>query len=317
MGKATVPHTNGQGEKGKTMLKALASKQRQISSDLPFDEQIENLNSLIKNPPQNSRVVEITPEVAHYILENLNIGNRSLKKARIVQYAADMMSDNWSLTNATLAFGADGYLKDGQNRLTACVRANKPFMTHAIFGIKPDSFIHMDIGAKRSHADVFTIMGVPYPAHTGSVIRYIMAFENQLSSARSIKTTNDDLRNFYNSLDHQVLELGIRLAKVTNKSSTLPVAPLAALFYIAHSNGDMEKAKSFLKDLAANHGSGVRSPVRYLLETVVRIKMDNRNKLNTEVFSVLLGRAWNNYKVGKASVKKDMTVRSDDPMPAI
>ena len=211
LGKATVPHTNGQGEKGKTMLKVLASKQRQISSDIPVDEQIDNLNSLIKNPPQNSRIVEITPEVAHYILENLNIGNRSLKKARIVQYAADMVGNNWSLTNATLAFGADGYLKDGQNRLTACVRANKPFMTHAIFGIKPDSFIHMDIGAKRSHTDVFTIMGVPYPSHTGSVIRYIMAFDKQLSSARSIKTTNDDLRSFYNSLDHQVLELVVRM----------------------------------------------------------------------------------------------------------
>lgn len=317
MGKATVPHTNGQGEKGKTMLKALASKQRQISSDLPVDEQIDNLNSLIKNPPQNSRVVEITPEVAQYILENLNIGNRPLKKERIKDYAADMMKGNWSLTNATLAFGADGYLKDGQNRLTACVRSNKPFMTHAIFGIDPKSFVHMDIGAKRSHGDVFHIIGAKYPLHTGSVIRYIMAYDAGLTTTRNIRSNNDDLRSFYNSLDGDVLELGIRLAKVTNKSTTLPVAPLAALFYIASQNGDMEKAKSFLKDLSSNHGKGVRSPVPFLLTTIVKMKMENRNKLDREKFSILLIRSWNNYKIGKASVKKDMMVRSDDPLPVI
>ena len=51
----------------------LVSKQRQISSDMNVDEQIANLSSLISNPPQNSRVVQFSAELATYVLDNLNV----------------------------------------------------------------------------------------------------------------------------------------------------------------------------------------------------------------------------------------------------
>lgn len=64
------------------MLKVV-SKQRQLSAGISVEEQINNLSSLIKNPPQNSRVIEVSPKLAEYILENLNIGNRSKKVEKI------------------------------------------------------------------------------------------------------------------------------------------------------------------------------------------------------------------------------------------
>ena len=55
----------------------IASKQRQLIADMDTADQISTLRSLIKNPPQNSRVVQLSPELAKYVLEQLNIGNRS------------------------------------------------------------------------------------------------------------------------------------------------------------------------------------------------------------------------------------------------
>ena len=298
------------------MLK-MVSKQRQLSADLTAEEQVANLSSLIKNPPQNSRVIEVSPKLAEYVLENLNIGNRSKKVEKIKVYSNDMVSGNWSLTNATLAFGSDGYLKDGQNRLSACVRAGVPFKTHALFGIEPESFIHMDVGANRSNMDVFTIMGTPYPSMTGAVIRHIVAFRGCKANTKSVKMTNDELRNYYNTeINSAMLELSIKLAKITKKNTLIPVPPLAALFYIVSINGDLEKAKSFLDDLAAGVGT-VRSPVRKLLHTLTEIRVANRNKVMPDVMSILLGRTWINYKAGKQSTKSDMQINSASTMPKL
>lgn len=298
------------------MLKVV-SKQRQLSADISVEEQVINLSSLIKNPPQNSRVIEVSPKLAEYILENLNIGNRSKKVEKIKVYANDMVGGNWSLTNATLAFGSDGYLKDGQNRLSACVRAGVPFKTHAIFGIEPESFIHMDVGANRSNMDVFTIMGTPYPSMTGAVIRHIVAFKDCKANTKSVKMTNDELRNYYNTeINSAMLELSIKLAKITKKNTLIPVPPLAALFYIVSVNGDLEKAKSFLDDLAAGVGT-VRSPVRKLLHTLTEIRVANRNKVMPDVMSILLAITWINYKANKQSTKRDMQIDTASVMPKL
>jgi len=313
-----VPQQTDSGRKAMIPMLKMVSKQRQLSAGLTVEEQVANLSSLIKNPPQNSRVIEMSPKLAEYVLENLNIGNRSKKTEKIKVYANDILNGNWSLTNATLAFGSDGYLKDGQNRLSACVRAGKPFKTHAIFGIEPESFIHMDVGANRSHRDVFTIMGTPYPSVTGAVVRHIVAFKSQKASTKNVKMTNDDLRSYYNDeVNSSMLELAIKLAKITKKNTLIPVPPLAALFYIVSMEGNLEKAKSFLNDLAANYGKGVRSPVRKLLHTLTEIRVANRNKVMPDVMSILLARTWVNYKEGRASTKADMVIGADAAMPKL
>ena len=110
------------------------SNQRKLVASDDLDQQIATLNSLINNPPQNSRTVEIGPKLAEYILANINIGNRPKKVKKIAIYATDMLNDNWSLTGDAIKFGTDGHLKDGQNRLAACVRSGASFVTDARFG---------------------------------------------------------------------------------------------------------------------------------------------------------------------------------------
>ena len=160
------------------------SKKRRVSADMNIDEQKSSLSSLISNPPENTRIIEFSPKLASYVLENLNVNNRTKKKKNIRRYAKDMSSGNWSLTGDTIQFSKNGVLMNGQNRLFACVKAGVPFVTHVAFGIEASSRVHMDVGKVRNNHDLFHGEGVPYPLETGKGIRMIMAWKSGNTDAR-------------------------------------------------------------------------------------------------------------------------------------
>lgn len=300
------------------MMTNIISNQRRIAADLNIHDQVDNLKSLVKNPPQNSRVVEFSPELAAYILENLNLGNRPKKSRKIGQYATDMSSDNWTLTGESIKFGTDGMLKDGQNRLSACVRAGKPFTTHAVFGIDPTTFAHMDSGASRSNSDVFSIMGVPYPKDTGTAVRFILSFNNEKLTTQSLDMTNEEVKQYYlNSIDQDLLSECVKTAKVTNRQTQLTTAPLAAMHYIWVKAGYKDAADSFMKALQTGTGSGPRAPARYLLESIMRIRVSNRMKVDPATHNMLVIRAFTKHRLGRACTKSDMTIREGDGFPSM
>lgn len=294
----------------------MVSKQRRVSAEMDIDEQKNNLSSLIANPPQNSRVVEFSPELASYILENHNIGNRSVKPTHINRYAKSMSVDNWSLTGVPLLFSKDGILIDGQNRLSACVKANTPFMSHVVFGVDPDSHVHIDVGKVRNNADLFTKMGVNYPRETGMTLRMITAWSKGKTDARSHYMDLFEMRELYETrIDKTVLELCIKKAKSVHKNTGYPIPHLSSLMYFAWKQGHSEKVKQFMDDLTSGYGSGVRSPVRLLLSTVNRLRMDRFSVITTHMYGIMLLRTWQNYLDGKASKVSDMKVTLDDTLP--
>jgi len=316
---AQSPDKRTRGRKYRAMqnnnIAKIVSKQRQLVAGMELADQIATLDSLVNNPPQNSRVVQFSPELAEFILKEKNLGNRAQKVRQIRRYSEDMSHDNWSLTGQPIVFGNHGNLLDGQNRLAACVKANVPFTTHAVFGVEPKSFVHFDIGKNRNATDVFTIMGVKYARETGLVVRLFTAWQNGHAGSGNTLMSNDELRKAYNTMDTEMLELAIKKAKRVNEMTDYPVSHLATLFYCTAMNGDIELVKNFMDDMAARFGKGVRSPVRALLENVGRMKMDKTQKITSAMFSIMLARTWNNYKIGRASVKSDFNIRIDTPMP--
>ena len=297
-------------------LTSLTSKQREISTNLSFEEQIDNLKSLIKNSPQNSRVCEFGPELAEYILSNLNVNNRPRKVKKIIQYRRDMQNRNWSLTGETIKFGTDGFLKDGQNRLAACIQAQTPFTTHAIFGIDPATFHHMDTGKNRGADDVLAIMGVKNHAKIAMGIKYITAYE---AGNPSLKNTlsNQAVKDAYlNRMNTQLLQDSLAYARRVNRMAVnIPVGPLMAVHYLASSRGKREVVERFYEILMTGNGTA-KSPARFLLTTINKL-VSERQAITTEQYSIMLGRSWYNFKNGKSSTKADMHVTKDDRMMEI
>jgi hypothetical protein len=117
------------------------------------DEQktLDRIRHYIVTPPENSRVMTVTPTICPMLLE-YNISNRPKKDKKILEYANYTMAGEWMLTGDTIKFSDAGLLRDGQNRLMACIKAGVPFRTHIVFGIDDKAFDRLDQGKNRNGA---------------------------------------------------------------------------------------------------------------------------------------------------------------------
>ena len=277
-----------------------------------------SLKKHIAKPPKGSVIVTITPPVAAYTLNEINDTNRPFSATKVNNYSEDMQIRNWSLTGETIKFGADGQLKDGQHRLAACVRANTAFDTHAIFGIDPETFQHIDIGKKRDSADTLAIMGVQSYKRASTILRHIIGFEAGLTRPPKTGVSNDWIKSKYlTEIDHDLLQETILVANRIYKTTKWPVGVVGAFFYQAVQAGQREQIEQFLNDMGKGIGPKPRSPIPVMLETVMKLRHDHAFNLRSHHYSVLISRAFHKYKDGKSLNRADVHVKLTDKMVAI
>jgi len=278
---------------------------------------IYKLKSLIENPPETSLIMEITPNMAHYVINELNKNNRPVKPAHLVRYARDMANNNWGLTGETIKFGLDGLLKDGQNRLMACFKSGCSFKSHVVFGVKPETFHQMDVGATRDGTDMFHIMGVPNSKYVSGALKLIMAWENNHTYSRSAQD-NEVLKNYYeNKVDKDLIQRSIKAANNVFKIVKLQRNNLVALYYLASLGGNEVLVNKFFEDIKNGYGKNQRSPVPHMLRVFNKWNMDMTYILNRHDNALLLVRSWRNYKNNVNSKKSDFIMRRDDKLGEI
>jgi hypothetical protein len=294
-----------------------ASGERKIVPSGSFKDQLEILHSLIRDPPTNSRVMEFSPKLAEYVLAELNPSNRPTKPAKIKKYAQDLSTGMWGLTGDTVKFGADGFLKDGQNRLGACVRTGHSLTTHVVFGIDPKLFARMDIGKNRSGADVLFIAGVSYANHVAAAVRWLLILTSGDPSDRGAQFSNEELLAAYReTFDATRLEHSIQMALAVRRTCYHPVGPLAALHYL-FSERDAQKADAFFDEWATGRAKRIRAPSRYLQKRLVEIAAVSNNRVHENVRNALIIKAWNAYLAGRTVSKGDMQHAVSDTLPKI
>ena len=125
------------------------------------EDVIRRIEECIRNPPSGSLPFIISPPVAEHILRVYNIGNRPKKPGKINEYADDMLSDKWADTREPIIFSDKPVLRDGQNRLMACVRAGVPFLIQISFGMPDSAFNKMNQGKSRNSGDLLQIATSP------------------------------------------------------------------------------------------------------------------------------------------------------------
>lgn len=103
-------------------------------------------------------VETITPKMAEEYLKHNKI-NRALKDKRVTSYANDMKDDAWQLNGEAIRFNNSGDLIDGQHRLNAIIRANKPIQMVVMRGIN-DTVSVYDRGVNRNVTDSLILEGL-------------------------------------------------------------------------------------------------------------------------------------------------------------
>jgi hypothetical protein len=291
--------------------------ERKIKTSMPLGDQIATLGQLISNPPSNSRVIDFGPKLAEYVLTELNPHNRPMKPGKIKKYATDLSDGQWGLTGDTIKFGSDGFLKDGQNRLAACVRVGKPLTTHVVFGIQPELFARMDIGKNRTGGDVFAIAKINYAGHVAAAVRWLLILTGDDPSDRGAQFSNEELLTAYREkFDTERLEQSIIAALAVRKTCHHPVGPLAALHYL-FAEHDQKRADAFFDEWASGRAKKVRAPARSLQNRLVEISANSNNRVHENVRNGLIIKAWNAYVAGRTVTKAEMQHAISDKMPKI
>lgn len=113
----------------------------------------------------------ITPKQAEiYLRHNIN---RKIKPSRITKLIRDIRENNFHITNDIICFDKDGVLLNGQHRLTACVKANKPIKSFVGYGYTKNEQSCMDTGVSRSLYDVAILEGIDITRFEASIARFV------------------------------------------------------------------------------------------------------------------------------------------------
>jgi hypothetical protein len=240
-----------------------------------------------------------------------------MKTAKIKKYAVDLAEGKWGLTGDTIKFGSDGFLKDGQNRLAACVRVGKPFRTHVVFGIQPELFARMDIGKNRTGGDVFAIAKISYAGHVAAAVRWLLILTGSDPADRGAQFSNEELLIAYREkFDAERIEQSVLAALAVRKTCHHPVGPLAALHYL-FAEHDQKKADAFFDEWASGRAKKARAPARSLQNRLVEISASSNNRVHENVRNALIIKAWNAYVARRTVTKAEMQHAITDPMPKI
>lgn len=141
-----------------------------------------------------AEIIHLTPELAKELLKN-NIGNRRLKNAKD-HYATQMKNGSWKENGEPIIVDVNGFVKDGQHRLHACIQANHSFNIPLITGVDPNVMDTIDTGTNRSLSDVLELNGFKYASQTSAIIKVIMKHDQRKVASN---TSGDDRKKVTNS----------------------------------------------------------------------------------------------------------------------
>jgi hypothetical protein len=114
----------------------------------------------------------ITPDAAELLLDG-NVDNRKLREHRVRRYQASIEAGDWTLTGDAICDSPSGRLLNGQHRLSAIARANKPVQILVLRNCPESSFAAMDQGMARSVGDLFRSRHVQYANDCAACARFV------------------------------------------------------------------------------------------------------------------------------------------------
>ncbi len=271
--------------------------QKYLESKTEFRKQ---LGWLIKNPPEGSIQMTITPAMAEEMLV-YNTDNRPLSAATVKKYKGEIERGRWMQTGVPIIFSTTARLLDGQNRLNACVEAGKSFVNDVRFGITDEAFAFIDRGKTRTAADIFAIHGVPNYTQIASATRWVWQYDNNLMTGISSGwgyLNPDELYEFY--LLHQKMQAGIPICNAFTKSGLLPPSLALFLHYVC-ARKSCQQADEFYLDVALGVDRRRSASPEYKLHQLLVKNAANERKLHRIALSAVCINAWNAMRLGRKS----------------
>lgn len=267
---------------------------RYFTPSQSLDEQIEIFEDLIATVHDVSRPYLVTPQLAAWILQNKNRGNRKVSSVKVSELTEDIEDNHFFVTGATIVFGKSGRVLDGQHRLLACARSGRPIKVYLVFNIDDAVFSLIDTGRKRSNMDAFHIAGVQKPETAARATRWLLIFSEDPENRDTY--SNQKLLEYYKSnVNEKNLSRCIDLAEQIEKAAKshkakIPTGPMAALLYLFYQKS-VRDAEGFARSFIDNksHGKTAFNYIRKAIEM-------NNGRIHEVSRNAAIVKAWNAYR---------------------
>lgn len=225
---------------------------------------------MITSPPETPVKMMITPELAAEMLI-YNTGNRPVSSGQVKHYAEQMKTGEWRDTFIMIQFSDNGRLIDGQHRLQAIVDSGCAVPAWVAFGAPDETFAFIDIGKKRTAADIFAINGVKNQNVIAAATKWIWFYENNRAApnngggnSSASPTDPAPLFEYYRTLDTERLQKSANVAGWFSKNR-MPNPSVAVGVHYVCSGKSKIMADEFFDKVATGVGLMSKSEPAYKL----------------------------------------------------
>lgn len=246
-------------------------------------------------PAVTTSVEIVTPEMASAWLDT-NHANRRLRRTFVTQLARAILRGEWLLNGETIKFDRDGSLLDGQHRLSAIVEADKSIPLTIVRGLDHAAQETVDIGAKRSMADMLKMRGEASATSLASTLRLLVNYE-QRETFKFPPEAHPTAQQMFDLLERQPdIRSSIPTGKRVRDSVGIPQSIAGALDYLfglVH----REDADAFVQDLVTGANLSETDPI-FALRRYMNGNRGNSQGVSLPVLGALIIKTWNAWQRG-------------------
>jgi hypothetical protein len=244
--------------------------------------------------------IQMTKEIAQYMLDNNFESQRKLSMSRAKKYAEEMLSGNWRFNGECITIDNNGKLINGQHRCKGVVLSGVEIPVMVITGLESESFKTMDQGFKRGTGQIFSMMGVKNSTLMTSSLKIYCQFlkTGKIHSSSHINSSTLELEKIYNKNPNEF----DKIVLMANRTATyLKFSGFTTTMFgaLTMANKDDPKVYEFLdKFNNQNWTKDDKCPIKFLHNVIAKAR-GNKMRFTAMQKSNALIVAWNHFKADK------------------
>lgn len=240
-------------------------------------------------------------EVIEDILAHKHV-NRTIGPANHARLQEAMREGGWvDETGETIIFSSEMRLADGEHRLLTALETGTAIQSVVVWGVPVEKRSAMNIGDKRSGADMLAISGVPDATNLASALRVLSRLETGTMTTLAKVVQNHGIVAYYH--DRKTIYYSLTYGRKVDQF--VPQSIATALHY-QFKHRDDSLANQFFLQLATGEQLAARDPVNVLRNVLISqtIRDPRRKKQWTAIqqaaraAQIIIG--WNAVRQGKS-----------------
>ncbi len=249
-----------------------------------------------------TKVMTVTPKEAKEWLDTKNSKNRPVSENAVAKYSQEMLAGRWKLNSQGIAFNQSGQVVNGQHRLMACVRANKPFETLVTWGVADDAFDTIDDCNTRSLADVLYIKGEANAGLLAAGVRFLWEYATGQIEHKDLRKGKIATKPLLEATleKHRKITSSVRFYSMIKQRPgglMIPAGMAIGLHYLM-SLVDEKKADEFFSRFQSGLELTEDNPVYVLRNRLIAGQKEASTKLTRSAMYYYTVTSWNAYVNG-------------------